>query len=132
MIKQDYLVRMIQEILALLINVILNKKKLRQREWEEYDNLCTRILGCSMEALLENSPEQMIERFKGDIDCLDKLELAAMYQLKVADDMKDDNLVSKTKLEYNALFLLKYIQEKEKTFSLPRLQIIQNLEKRIG
>ena len=55
-----------------------------------------------------------------------------MYQLKVADDMKDDNLVSKTKLEYNALFLLKYIQEKEKTFSLPRLQIIQNLEKRIG
>lgn len=30
MIKQDYLLRMIQEIISLIANVILNKKKIRQ------------------------------------------------------------------------------------------------------
>ena len=37
MIKQDYLVRMIQEIISLIANAILNKKKLRKQEWIEYD-----------------------------------------------------------------------------------------------
>lgn len=39
MIKQDYLVRMIQEIISLIANAILNKKKLRKQEWVEYDCL---------------------------------------------------------------------------------------------
>ena len=37
MIKQDYLLRMIQEIISLIANAILNKKKIRQQEWVEYD-----------------------------------------------------------------------------------------------
>lgn len=32
MIKQDYLLRMIQEIISLIANAILNKKKIRQQE----------------------------------------------------------------------------------------------------
>lgn len=39
MIKQDYLIRMIQEIVSLIVNAILNKKKIRQKEWTEYDGL---------------------------------------------------------------------------------------------
>jgi hypothetical protein len=30
MIKQDYLIRMIQEIISLIVNAILNKKKFRK------------------------------------------------------------------------------------------------------
>ena len=130
MIKQDYVIRMIQEILSVLVNVILKKKKLRRLEWEEYDNLTTRILGCSTEQMLEMSAEMMIERYANDADKFDKMELAAMYFIKVADDMKDDNLVFRAKLQQEALFLLKYIQEKGGTFSLSRLQIIQLLSTR--
>ena len=129
MIKQDYVIRMIQEILALLVNVILKKKKLRQQEWEEYDNLTTRILGCSTEQMLEMDAETLIERYANDADKFDKLELAAMYFIKVSDDMKDDSLVFRSKLRQEAVRLLKHIQEHGNTFSLPRLQIIQYLEK---
>ena len=122
---------MIQDILALLVNVFLNKKKLRQHEWEEYDNLTTRILGCSTETLFEMDAEQLIDKYKGETDGMDKLELAAMYFLKVADDLKDDSLVFRSKLRHEALQLLKYIQQQGNTFSLPRLQIIQLLEKSI-
>ena len=120
---------MIQDILALLVNFILNKKKLRQREWEEYDNLTTRILGCSTETLFETSAEQLIDKYANEADGMDKLELAAMYFLKVADDLKDDSLVFRAKLRHEALALLKYIQKQGNTFSLPRIQIIQILEK---
>lgn len=128
MIKQDYLIRMIQEILALLVNIILKKKKLRQKEWEEYDNLTTRILGCSTEQMLEMNAAMLIEKYANDIDKYDKLELAAMYFIKVADELKDNNLVFRSKIQQEALQLLKYIQERTKTYSLPRIQIIQLLE----
>lgn len=129
MIKQDYIIRMIQEILSLLVNVILKKKKLRQSEWEEYDNLTMRILDCSTEQMLEMSAEMLIEKYTNDREKFDKLELAAMYFIKVAEDMKDDNLVFRAKLQQEALKLLKYIQQTGDTFSLPRMQIIQLLEK---
>ena len=41
MIKQDYLIRMIQEIISLIVNAILNKKKFRKDEWTEYCLLYT-------------------------------------------------------------------------------------------
>ena len=33
MIKQDYLLRMIQEIITLLINALLNRQKIRKENW---------------------------------------------------------------------------------------------------
>ena len=132
MIKQDYVIRMIQEILALLVNVILKKKKLRQLEWEEYDNLTTRILGCSTEQMIEMDADSLIEKYAQDADKFEKLELAAMYFIKVSDDLTDDSLVFRAKLRQEAIALLKYIQEKGNTFSLPRIQIIQLLEKQIN
>ena len=44
MIKQDYLIRMIQEIISLIVNAILNKKKFRKDEWTEYDCQSRHIL----------------------------------------------------------------------------------------
>ena len=132
MIKQDYLIRMIQDIIALLVNVILNKKKLRQSEWSEYDNLTLRILGFSTEELLHTDAEMLKLKYESDANSFEKLELAAMYQLRLADSLKDDSLVYRSKLRYEALQLLKYIQEKGDTFSLPRLQIIHLLENEVG
>ena len=132
MIKQDYVIRMIQEILAVLVNVILKKKKLRQLEWEEYDNLTTRILGCSTEQMIGMDAESLIGKYAQDADKFEKLELAAMYFIKVSDDLTDDSLVFRAKLRQEAIALLKHIQEKGNTFSLPRMQIIQLLEKQIN
>ncbi len=125
MIKQDYVIRMIQEILSLLVNVILKKKKLREQEWEEYDNLTTRILGCSTEQMLEMDAQMLIEKYADDADKFEKLELAAMYFLKVSEDMKDDSLVFRSKLRQEAVDLLKYVQENSNTFSFSRIQIIK-------
>ena len=61
MIKQDYLIRMIQEIISLIVNAILNKKKFRKDEWTEYDCLARQILGVSQEELLSMSLNEMID-----------------------------------------------------------------------
>ena len=59
MIKQDYLIRMIQEIISLIVNAILNKKKFRKDEWTEYDCLTRQILGVSQEELLSMSLDEI-------------------------------------------------------------------------
>ena len=45
MVKQDYLVRMIQEIISATARAILNKKKIRQQDLDEYDLLTQQMLG---------------------------------------------------------------------------------------
>ena len=42
MVKQDYLVRMIQEIISAIARAILNKKKIRQQDLDEYDLLTSK------------------------------------------------------------------------------------------
>ena len=43
MIKQDYLLRMIQEIITLLINALLNRQKIRKESWVEYYDITRQI-----------------------------------------------------------------------------------------
>ena len=45
MVKQDYLVRMIQEIISVIARAILNKKKIRQQDRDEYDLMTQQMLG---------------------------------------------------------------------------------------
>ena len=75
MIKQDYLIRMIQEIISLIVNAILNKKKFRKDEWTEYDCLTRQILGVSQEELLSMSLDEMIDCYEGDPNRMGKIEL---------------------------------------------------------
>ncbi len=131
MIKQDYLIRMIQEVIALLANVILNQKKLLEKEWSTYDHLTQSILGLSTEDLLHTDADTLIDRYGNDSNRFGKLELAAMYQLRLAEELKDDNLVYRSKLQQEALAMLKYIQEEGDTFSVSRLMVISHLEKNI-
>ena len=52
MIKQDYLIRMIQQIVSMIVEALLHKKKIRQKEWEDYDHLTRQILGTDTRDLL--------------------------------------------------------------------------------
>ena len=124
MIKQDYLLRMIQEIITLLINALLNRQKIRKESWVEYDDITRQILGVPSENLVDMSADEIIERYKDDPNHMGKTELAAVTMLKISDEMGDEQLVLKSKLKQDGLALLEYVQTKGDTFSIQRVALI--------
>ena len=128
MIKQDYLLRMIQEIITLLINALLNRQKIRKESWVEYDDITRQILGVPSENLVDMSAEEIIDRYKDDPNQMGKTELAAVTMLKISDEMGDEQLVLKSKLKQDGLALLEYVQTKGDTFSIQRVVLIAQLK----
>ena len=125
MIKQDYLIRMILEIITLIANALLNKQKIRKQHWVEYDCLTRQILEIPSDKLIDLSPEEIIDRYEGDTNRMDKIELAAMTLLKISDEMSDESLLLKEKLKQNGVYLLKFVQTEGDTFSIQRMAIIE-------
>ena len=128
MIKQDYLLRMIQEIITLLINALLNRQKIRKESWVEYDDITRQILGVPSEHLVDMSAEEIISRYQDDPNQMGKTELAAVTMLKISDEMGDEQLVLKSKLKQDGLALLEYVQTKGDTFSIQRVALIAMLK----
>ena len=128
MIKQDYLLRMIQEIITLLINALLNRQKLRKESWVEYDDITRQILGVPSENLVNMSADEIIDRYKDDPNQMGKTELAAVTMLKISDEMGDEQLVQKSRLKQDGLTLLEYVQTKGDTFSIQRVALIAQLK----
>ena len=128
MIKQDYLLRMIQEIITLLVNALLNKQKICKESWVEYDHITRQILGVPSENLVEMSSDEIIDRYKDDPDQMGKTELAAVTMLKISDEMGDEQLVLKSRLKQDGLALLEYVQTKGDTFSIQRVALIAMLK----
>ena len=129
MIKQDYLIRMILEIITLIANALLNKQKISPQNWVEYDCLTRQILEVPSDQLKDMSPEEIIDKYEGDTNRMGKIELAAMTLLKISDELDTDNLLLKSKLKQNGTELLKFVQSQSDTFSLQRMSIISMLEK---
>ena len=130
MIKQDYLIRMIQEIVSMIVEAILHKKKIRQKEWEEYDHLTRQILGIDTRELLNTKAEELIERYATQTDGLDKLELAAVNMLRLSEEeVEKDNPLLKAKLRQEGITLLKYVHQHSDNYSLQREFLLRLLEK---
>ena len=129
MIKQDYLLRMIQEIITLLINALLNRQKIRKESWVEYDDITRQILGVPSENLKDMSADAIIGRYEGDPNRMGKTELAAMTMLKIADEMEDEHLILKSRLKQEGLALLEYVQTEGDTYSIQRVALIAMLKK---
>ena len=128
MIKQDYLLRMIQEIITLLINALLNRQKIRKESWVEYDDITRQILGVPSENLVDMSAEEIIDRYQDDPNQMGKTELAAVTMLKISDEMGDEQLVLKSKLKQDGLALLEYVQANSGTYSIQRMALIAMLK----
>ena len=128
MIKQDYLLRMIQEIITLLINALLNRQKIRKESWVEYDDITRQILGVPSESLVDMSAEEIIARYQDDPNQMGKTELAAVTMLKISDEMGDEQLVLKSRLKQDGLALLEYVQTKGDTFSIQRAALMAMLK----
>ena len=128
MIKQDYLLRMIQEIITLLVNALLNRQKIRKESWVEYDDITRQILALPSENLKDMSAEEIIQRYEDDPNRMGKTELAAMTMLKIADEMEDEQLVMKSRLRQEGLALLEYVQTEGDTYSIQRMALIAMLK----
>ena len=128
MIKQDYLLRMIQEIITLLVNALLNRQKIRKESWVEYDDITRQILGVPSENLKDMDADAIISRYGGDPNRMGKIELAAMTILKIADEMEDEQLVLKSRLKQDGLALLEYVQKEGDTYSIQRVALIAMLK----
>ena len=128
MIKQDYLLRMIQEIITLLVNALLNRQKIRKESWVEYDDITRQILELPSENLKDMSVEEIIQRYEDDPNRMGKTELAAMTMLKIADEMEDEQLVMKSRLRQEGLALLEYVQAEGDTYSIQRVALIAMLK----
>lgn len=128
MIRQDYIIRMIQEIFAAITNLILRRKHISKSDWEEYESTARQVLEVTPQQLEEMDGQTILEKYSQEKDGMEKTELAAMMLLKMAEDT--ENIVLKARLRQEGLYLLKYVQEHGKTYSLPRNLLIQFLESR--
>ena len=128
MIKQDYLLRMIQEIITLLVNALLNRQKIRKESWVEYDDITRQILGLPSENLVDMSADEIIVRYKDDPNQMGKTELAAVTMLKISDEMGDEQLTLKSRLKQDGLALLEYVQAEGDTYSIQRMALITMLK----
>lgn len=128
MIKQDYLLRMIQQIIAMLLQALISKRKIAENDWAEYDNLSTQLLGATTDDLSRMDAGAIIARYQDNPDKWELCELAATLLLKLSDDADDTQVATKARLRQNGTSLLEYVQANGPTFSLQRSQLLQLLK----
>lgn len=118
---------MIQEIVASIVNAILNKKKIRLKDWEEYDAMTEQILGFPTKKLLNMSMPELLEKYKEDANRTDKIELAGINMLKLSEET-ENNLLLSSRLRQDGIRLLKYVQKESGVYSLQREYLIKLLD----
>lgn len=128
MIKQDYLLRMIQEIIALIVQALISKRKIAENDWAQYDNLSTQLLGATTADLSQLDADAIIARYQDNPDKWELCELTATLLLKLSDEADDAQVVTKARLRQNGTSLLEYVQANGPNFSLQRSQLLQLLK----
>ena len=127
MIKQDYLIRMIQEIVALLVNALLRRKRIRQEDWSEYDAMASQLLGLPFSQLQTVDVDELADRYAGEESGIEKMELASLYLLRLSEET-EGSIVFKSKLRQDGLRLLKRVHASSNTYSLQREMLIRMLD----
>lgn len=127
MIKQDYLIRMIQDFISRVAKAILDRKNIRQQDWTEFDMLTQEVLGGSVKELTNMSMEQLVDRYDKEEDKMNRIEFASMYLLKLSEEIEED-MVLKSKFRQDGMWLLKYVQKEDTNYSLQREILIHFLE----
>ena len=128
MIKQDYLLRMIQQIISMLLQALISKRKIAENDWAQYDNLSTQLLGATTADLSRMDADAIIARYQDNPDKWELCELAATLLLKLSDEADDAQVVTKARLRQNGTSLLEYVQANSPNFSLQRSQLLQLLK----
>ena len=64
MIRQDYIIRMIQEIFAAIANLILRRKHISKSDWEEYESTARQVLEVTPQQLEEMDGQTILEKIQ--------------------------------------------------------------------
>ncbi len=119
---------MIQEIISLIANAILNKKKLRKQEWVEYDCLTRQILGFPAEQLIGMDMQELIGRYKGDPDEMGKNRTCCYEYAEIIRRYVFRSCPAKIQTPAGRSLVAQYVQEEGNTFSIQRTSLIKLLE----
>ncbi len=125
MIKQDYIIRMIQEIISMIVAAIIKKKRLDNKELEKYEYNTHVMLGVSPKELMNISTDEIISQYSTSENGMDKIELIAVSLLLLSEETANDQLLLKSRLKQNGLFLLKYLQQNSNSYSIQREMIMK-------
>lgn len=125
MIKQDYIIRMIQEIISMIVTVIIKKKRLDNKELEKYEYNTHEMLGVSPKELMDISTDEIISQYSTSENGMDKIELIAVSLLLFSEETANDQLLLKSRLKQNGLFLLKYLQQNSNSYSIQREMLMK-------
>ena len=125
MIKQDYIIRMIQEIISMIVAAIIKKKRLDNKELEKYEYNTHVMLGVSPKELMNISTDEIISQYSTSENGMDKIELIAVSLLLFSEETANDQLLLKSRLKQNGLFLLKYLQQNSNSYSIQREMIMK-------
>lgn len=124
MIKQDYIIRMIQEIISLIANAIIKKRKLDKKELDTYEYTTHEMLGVNPKELTDMSTDELISQYSDSENGMEKLELIAVSLLLFSEETPASDLLLKSRLKQDGIFLLKYLQKNSGSYSLQREFII--------
>lgn len=113
--------------MAVITEALLKRQPVRHRDWDVYESATQKILGLTTEELTSMSANELIARYQNDKPGTDKLELAAVNMLRLAQESAD-NILLTSKLRQNGLQLLKYLQQHADSYSLQRAYLISLIE----
>ncbi len=124
MIKQDYIIRMIQEIISAIAEVLLKRKKLNINDMNEYNNIAKQVLGMNFSELSATDSKEIIDTYSGNDEGTDKIELIAVSMLLMSEEENNDMLL-KSRLKQSGAELLKHVKQNSNNFSLQREALIK-------
>lgn len=124
MIKQDYIIRMIQEIISAIAEVLLKRKKLDINDMNEYNNIAKQVLGMNFSELSAINSKEIINTYSENDEGTDKIEFIAVSMLLMSEEENNDMLL-KSRLKQSGAELLEHVKKSSNNFSLQREALIK-------
>ncbi len=128
MLKRDFIMIQIEELAKVILQIITNRNTNASRHTPELIQTVYKSLQVDRPTLMTVPPEELIRRLNNDDNGgVLRLEIAVKTLIEESYLYPDEEQAMLQK----AKTLLKYIQTHDKTFSLERANMLNELEQRI-
>lgn len=109
----------------MIVTAIIKKKRLDNKELEKYEYNTHEMLGVRPKELMDISTDEIISQYSTSENGMDKIELIAVSLLLFSEETANDQLLLKSRLKQNGLFLLKYLQQNSNSYSIQREMLMK-------
>lgn len=132
MLKRDFIMVQIEEISKMIVQLVYDRndgndgaKPQDTQKAQDLIDTIYRTLKTNIEFILSHSPQEIREELNHDDSCgLERMELAA----KTMIEQSYYNIKDSDKLRRKACEIIEYVQANDSTFSLERMQILNEYE----